>query len=289
MSPPPWSLIAKEGTNMRLFPVLLGRGLGIALGVIVTTMAHGQQSNVAPARPEKTPPPAGVHRMVIQQGPNRSVHYIVSGNASNDDRVAAYNLERSENDLSYLRDLQALKQQYVNSERTLEPQRRIVQQQLYGMRTQSGNYGATYYSPGSGFGYVGGYYGYPGGYYPFFNNGWGGGYGYGSYPGGVYGSLGTSWNSTARSLQYGMGNEGVMKNALVQVIAQDASSGHAASAPSREPGFTKGGKVTIWVCNDKYVGTIKDDLPGWVVLQTDKGDVTVRKSEITRSEVPSKP
>jgi hypothetical protein len=46
--------------------------------------------------------------------------------------------------------------------------------------------------------------------------------------------------------------------------------------------------VTIWVGTDKYVGTVKDDLSGWVVLQTDKGEVTVRKSEITRSEVPSK-
>jgi hypothetical protein len=220
---------------MRSFPVLLGRGLGIMLGVLATTMAHGQQSKDAPAQPDKAPPPAAVHRMVIQQGPNRSVHYITIGNPSASDRQAAYNLERAENELIYARDLQDLKQQYVNSERILEPQRRIVQQQLYGRRTQSGSYGASYYSPGGG-GYVGGYYGYPSGYYPFFYNGWGGGYGYGGYPGGVYGWLGSSWNSTVRSLQYGMGNEGVLKNALVQDIAKDASSRPAAApAPSRVP------------------------------------------------------
>jgi hypothetical protein len=299
------------------FPVLLSRGLGILLGVVVTTMAHGQQSKVAPASSEKAPPPAAVHRMVIQEGPNRRVHYITTGNISASDREAAYNLERAENELTYAHDLQRLKQQYVNSERVLEPHRRAVQQRLYGLRTQSGSYSATSYSPGADGGYAGGYYGYPSGYYPFFNNGWG--YGSGGYPGGVYSWLGTSWDSTARSLQYGVGDEGRMKNALVQVIAQEATPSHAAAAvrdydaaaaraaaspvlsrdlglsksaaaaPAEEPKLTKGGKATIWVGNDKYVGTVKDDLPGWIVLQTDKAEVTVRKSEITRSEVPSKP
>lgn len=304
------------------FPVLLGRGLGILLGVVVTTMAHGQQNKVAPERPEKAPPPAGVHRMVIQEGPNRRVHYITTGNISTSDRLAAYNLERFENDLTYLHDLQRLKQQYVNSERILEPQRRAVQQRWYGVREQTGDYAAAAYSPG-GYGYVGGYYGYPYGYFPFYNNGWGYGYGgyggHGGYPGGVYGWLGKSWDTMDRSLQYGVGDEGRMKNALVQVIAQDATpsrtaaavrdydaaaaraadspilsrdlglSKSAAAAPAREPKYTKGAKATIWVGNDKYVGTVKEDLPGWLVLQTDKAEVTVRKSEITRSEAPTKP
>jgi hypothetical protein len=42
------------------------------------------------------------------------------------------------------------------------------------------------------------------------------------------------------------------------------------------------------VGTEKYMGTVKDDRAGWVVLQTDKGEVTVRKSEITRSEVTGK-
>jgi hypothetical protein len=180
-------------------------------------------------------------------------------------------------------------------------------QELYGTRIQYGGYGAD----------GGGYFGSPyGGYYPFYANPLG--YGYG-YPGGVFSSLGSTSYSVVRSLQFGMGDEGRMKNALVQVIAQEASPSHvagavrdyedaatraaaspilsrdlglsksAAPAPAKETSFTKGSKVTIWVGNDKYTGTVKDDRPGWVVIQTDKSEVTVRKSEITRMEVPSKP
>ncbi|MGH7173649.1 MAG: hypothetical protein ACRELF_23385 [Gemmataceae bacterium] len=299
------------------FPVLLSRGLGILLGAVVTTMAHGQQNN-APAAPAKAPPPGSVHRMVIREGPNRHVHYIATGNLSTRDREAAYKLERAENELTYARDLQRLKQQYVNSERILEPHRRAVQQELYGQRIQSSGRSATYANYGSGgYGGGGGYYGSPYGYYPFFNNGWGRGYGYGGGGGGVYASLGSTSYSVVRSLQFGMGDEGRMKNALVQVIAQEASASHAAgavrdyeeaaaraaaspvlsrdlglpksAAPAKEKSFTQGSKATIWVGKDKYSGTVKDDRPDWVVIQTDKAEVTIRKSEITRTEVSPKP
>ncbi|HTU21074.1 MAG TPA: hypothetical protein VMG10_23680 [Gemmataceae bacterium] len=298
------------------FPILLSRGLGILLGAVVTTTAYGQQ-NKAPAAPEKAPPPGSVHRMVIREGPNQRVYYIATGNLSTSDRMAAHNLEQTENGLIYARDLQGLKQQYVNSERILEPKRRAIQQELYGQRIQYGSRGAAYSSTG-GYG-GGGYYGYPYGYYPFFNNGWGGGYGYGGYAGGVFSSFGSTSYSVVRSLQFGMGNEGVMKNALVRVIAQEATSSNAAGAvrdyedaaaraasspilsrdlglsksaapaSAKEMSFAKGSKTTIWVGKDKYSGTVKDDRPGWVVIQTDKGEVTIRKSEITRKEVPPKP
>lgn len=298
------------------FSIFLSRGLGTVLAVVMTTTAHGQQSNVAPVRPEKTPPAGSVHRMVIQEGPNRRVHYIAVGNLGSSDRLAAYELERAENQLAYQRDLQQLKQEYVNSERALEPKRRAVQKQLYGRRISYGGYGATYARYGGGFGCAGGYYGYPVGYFPFFNGGWGWGYG---YPSGIYGSLGSSSYSEIDSLQYGMGNEGRMKDALIPVVAEEASPRaaaaaqrdyetavaraaaspvlsrdlalpkSAAAAPLWQPKFPKGSKATIWVGNDKYVGTIKDDLPGWIVLQTDKAEMSVRKSAITRAEVPSKP
>ncbi|HTU91928.1 MAG TPA: hypothetical protein VMF69_17735, partial [Gemmataceae bacterium] len=180
----------------------------------------------------------------------------------------------------------------------------------------SGGYASTYanYVPFSGFGSAGSN-GYNGFYSPFFG-GYYGGYG---YPGSALGSRSASSYSETQSLQFGMGDEGRVKNAIVGVIAQQSSPDYAAAAvrnyeaavdraaaspilsrdlglhksgassPSAEPTFTKGNKVTIWVGNDKYVGTVKDDRPGWVVIQTDKADVTVRKSEITRSEVPPKP
>jgi hypothetical protein len=329
----PWSLIEKEGTNMSTLPVYLSRGLGIVLGLVVATMAHGQQIVVSTAQQEKAPPtraadttPGSVHRMVIQEGPNRQVRYFATGNLSASDRLATYDLERAENELSYLRDLQRLKNQYVQSERTMEPQRRIVQQQLYGKRTHYGSSNTSYVNYGSyGYGIYGGY-GYPGvtGYnvgYPFWHAGYAGYGGYGGYgyPGGAMGSVGTNSYSEDRSLQYGIGDEGRMKTALVQSVARDATPENAAAAlrnyeaaveraatspvlsrdlglkkssnaaPSQAPTYTKGSKVTIWVGNDKYVGTVKDDRPDWVIIQTDKAEATVRKSEITRSETPSKP
>jgi hypothetical protein len=294
---------------MYTFPVSR-QGLGILLGVAAVTMTPGRQSTAA------EPPPGSVHRMVIQEGVNRSVHYITSGNLSTSDRLAAYDLERTENELNYVKNLQELKHQYVKSERSLEPWRNYMQRQLYGRRISSGGYNATYanYVPN-------GVYGVPGtfGYNPFYSPygyGYGRGYGYG---GSAIASRSATSSSETRSLQFGMGNEGRFKDAIVQVIARQALPEYtasvmrdyeaavsraaaspvlsrdldlpkkAASTPSTEPTFTKGAKATIWVGNEKYLGTIKDDRPGWVVLQTDKAEVTVRKSEITRAEVPPKP
>ena len=334
----PWSLIEKEGTNMSPLLVYLSRGLSIVLGLVVATMAHGQQIVVSTAHQEKAPTPraddatsGSVHRMVIQEGPNLRVRYFADGNLSTSDRRATYDLERAENELSYLRDLQRLKNQYVQSERAMEPQRRIVQQQLYGQRTHYGSSNTNYVNyGGSGYGIYGGY-GYPGatGYnvgYPYWHagyggggGGYGGGYGGYGYSGGAMGSVGSNSYSEDRSLQYGVGDEGSMKNALVQTVARDATPENAVAAlrnyeaaaaraaaspilsrdlglkksstaaPSQGPTYTKGSKATIWVGNDKYIGTVKEDRPDWVIIQTDKTEATVRKSEITRSETPSKP
>lgn len=288
--------------------VPLSRGLGILLGAIALTLAHGQQCAAA------DPPPGSAHRMVIQEGANRSVHYITSGNLSSSDRLAAYDLERTENELTYLKNLQQLKHQYVKSEMSLEPRRRYVQEELYGRQIHSGSYASTYanYLPNEIYG-VNGAWGYGGAYSPFYGHGYG-------YPGMAYASRMASSSSETRSLQFGMGNEGVLKNAIVGVngIGRQASPDYLAAAvrdyqsavsraaaspvlsrdlglsksttatSSGEPTFTKGAKATIWVGNEKYAGTVKDDLPGWVVLQTDKAEVTVRKSEISRAEVPPK-
>jgi hypothetical protein len=290
--------------------VPLRRGLGTLLGVIALAAPHGRQCAAA------DPPPGSVHRMVIQQGVNRSVHYITSGNLSTGDRQAALDLERTENELTYLGNLQQLKHQYVKSELSLEPWRRYQQGLLYGRQVYSGGSNATYANY-----MANGMYGVPGafGYYGS-SSPYGNGYGYGfGYPGGLgYASRSVQSYGETRSLQFGMGNEGVLKNAIVGAIArqglpeytvaatrdyQSALSRAAASpvlsrdlnlpksgasAPSAEPTFTKGAKATIWVGNEKYAGTVKDDLSGWVVLQTDKGEVTVRKSEISRAEVPPK-
>jgi|GEM_PF-2080980 hypothetical protein len=295
---------------MYTLPVSLRRGLGACLGVLALTMTYDRPAVAA------EPPTGSVHRMVIQDGANRRVHYIASGNLSTSDRLAVSQLERAENEWTYVNDLQQLKHQYVRSERSLEPWRRYVQGYLYGARISYGSYnsGAVSYLPNSGLGNPGTYgYGNNPFYFPY---SYGYGYGFGR---GAYASLGGSWSSETHSLQFGMGDEGRVKNAIVSVIARQASPEYAAAAardyeaavaraaaspvlardlglskssapaPSAGPTFTKGAKATIWVGNDKYVGTIKDDSFGWVVLQTDKAEVTVRKSEISRAEVSPKP
>src|SRR5690349_7352511 len=148
---------------MRLLPVHLGRGLGVVLGAVLTATAHGQTITIARAAQPKAPPPtvapapfpASVHKLVVFEGPNRSVHYITAGNVSTADRLAAYELERAENALTYYHDLQRLKQQYVNSERILEPQRRYVREQLYGTQIRYGGSSVGYggYRSGGGWGY----------------------------------------------------------------------------------------------------------------------------------------
>jgi hypothetical protein len=210
---------------MRSLPVYLGRGLGIALGVIVTTMAQGQTIVVARAEQNQAPPPVAkppagsVHRMVILQGSQRTVHYITTGNLSSADTLAAYQLERAENDLAYVKDLQRLKGLYAHNERLMEPQRLYVQEQLYGTQIRYGGtsagYGRTGYSGGWGTGGLYTPYGYVTGY---------------GYPGATVGYLGSSWGSVTRSLQFGMGDEGRVKTALAPVLAHDASPDYAAAA-----------------------------------------------------------
>ena len=293
---------------MYTLPASLRRELGILLGVAALALAHGRQAVAA------DPPPGSVHRMVIQEGSHRSVHYIASGNLSTGDRQAASDLERTENELTYLRDLQQLKHLYIRNELSLEPWRHYMQRQLYGRQVYSGGTNSTYanYMPNDIYG-VAGAWGLGGVYSPF-------GLGYGrGYSGGLaYASRSAQSYGETRSLQFGMGNEGVLKNAIVGVIGRQSSPEYNAAAmrdyesavsraanspalsrdlglsksnapaPSGEPAFTKGAKATIWVGNEKYTGTIKDDRPGWVVVQTDKAEVTVRKSEISRAEVTPK-
>jgi hypothetical protein len=153
--------------------------------------------------------------MEIIEGPNRTVHYF--GGATAADRRALVDLEVAENDLDYALNLHALKRQYVNSERILEPQRRYVQEQLYGVQISYGTYNSL---AGYGYGYG------SGSYYPYaWPYNWGG-YGYGGFSG----YLGGSTTNVVRSLAYGMGDEGVLKSAIAPVIAKDATTEYLTQA-----------------------------------------------------------
>lgn len=201
--------------------VFLKRVLSLMLGSVVLTIACGRQISAA----EPTSP--SVHRIVIVDGGNRRVQYVASGNLSTGDSQALSDLQRAEDELSYVDNLQQLKHQYVRTERSLEPRRRFVQERLYGTRISYGSYGSTYANYMTNpYSLLPGTYGNNAFYGPFGGYGGYGGYG---YPGGAMGYGGGSWDSVTNSLQYGMGDEGRMKNAIIGVIAQQASPDYAAT------------------------------------------------------------
>jgi hypothetical protein len=314
---------------MRSVFVRVGRGLGVALGAVLATAALGQQITVSPIARGKAPAtdpnaPGSVHPVEIYQGPNRRVDYVTQGNLSPSDRMAVEELQRAENDLAYVNSLQRLKQQYVNDERTLQPQRRYVQELLYGSsitttrapEAVSGGWGGW-----GGYGGFGAYGAYAGGYgYPYTWGGYGGLGGYGGGWGGSGWSSGVS-TTTTRNLQFGMGDEGRIKDALAPVIALQATPEYSSqalrnyeNAVTRAGGspalarvlpfkkgegrfaadfpakFKKGDNLVLTLRGgDKVVGTLVDENADWVVVQTKGGQVTVRKAEINLAEKTATP
>lgn len=332
---------------MRFSLVNLSPALGILLGVVAATMAHGQQITVAKYALPKGPPPrrtaediktkGAIHRIEMFSGPNRSVQYMFSGEVPAQEREATVELQRAENELMYVQDLERLKQQYVNGERYMEPVRRGVQQNLYGRSITTGqdmsNYSGGRFNNGYGFGRTGaplGLFGSPfglnGGLFtglPFFNRGFfpGSSLGFAGYGNrtGFNGYAGDAYQTENRSLQNGVGDEGKMKEAIAQAIAKQTEPEYAndtlrhyeravsravsmpmlartlsvprtaTASADYEPSFKRDSHVILWIGEDKYTGTVKEDRSGWVVLDTEDGEVSVRKAQIMRSQVLGRP
>lgn len=193
--------------------------LAAAALAAAATAADAQAPRRAKARPASD---AGVARMEIQNGPNTTVRYFADG-ASPGEAGTLRELERVENEASYARDLQGLKREYVLSERLLEPVRRGVQQQQYGLETSSTSYG--------GLGGFGGGYGFAGGYgagLPVAGYGFAGGYNYGGFTPGFSGGF-AGVSTATRSLANGVGPEGRVKEAMAQVLAKQSDPEYAAS------------------------------------------------------------
>jgi hypothetical protein len=259
-------------------------------------------SQVTPS-PDVARPPAGVGRIEIYEGPRRTVHYVAP-NLSPSEQAALNDLARAENETAYANELLALKRLYVDSERTLEPYRRFIQQQLYGFSTDSTSSGFV----SSGFGGFGG-----GGFFPYvfgdnaYGNGWGNGWG-----GSLFGGTTTT---TSRSLANGMGDEGVMKAAFARQIASQASPEFAADAArgmgvamgrvaASEPlaksfGLNRGNiapaaaatapRIVLTLKNgEKVDGTLYGEDADWFRVDTATGTVSVRKSEVSKVEMPKK-
>jgi hypothetical protein len=296
---------------MRKIPSKLIRSAGVLCGVAFAAAAFGQAPIPVRYAVHEEPRPAAkpavgdngaAHKMEVYQGPNRTVYYFAG---SPGEQSMLHDLQRAENEMAYLDDLQALRRQYVTSERTLEPQRLYVQEQLYGTSISYSRYDAL-----SGYGYgFGSGYAYPYAYaYP---------YSYGSYgyPGFGGGSLGASSNSVTRNLAYGMGDEGCLKNTLATAIAQQALSpeyyqavsrgyqaalgrvastpslakalhidkkdiGEAAGPPDAQPP-KPGTSLVTTKTGDRIEGKLTED-GDWYVIDTGKTETRVRKSEVIR-------
>jgi hypothetical protein len=268
--------------------VLGHAGLALLLAACVTTAASAQEGKGG-----------SVHRMLIQNGSNRSVHYF-SDQLSEGDKAVLRELERAENQALYLDNLLALRQQYVNGEQALQARRQGVQEKLYGQSITSTQYGGFAFTAPYGF-YP---YSYP--YYSYYTAfpRW-----YRRFP--AY-AVRTSATTVTRSLAEGVGDEGAIKTAMAQVLARQATPEYAAQvernylaaldqASRSEPiraalGMSDKGGIrfaayerteqapyTLTLKGGEQVrgSTLKEE-GEWYVLETDKELVRVSKSEVIR-------
>jgi hypothetical protein len=295
------------------------RGAAVLLGVTVATACFGDPVTGAdPIKPAVLAPPKevparlapatgdGVYRMEIYEGPNRTVYYFGSG-ASSSEKATLSELQRAENEMDYLNKLQTLRRLYVNNELTLQPQRLYVQEQLYGTQI---SYGQTSllagYGYGGGYG-MGGFNNYVNAYGPYTSS-------FNPYGGGFSGYLGGGSTQVVRSLAYGMGDEGVLKNNIAPVIAQQMASpeyaqkvlhdyqtalGEVAATPRLARGLRLDGHrpaegapvefgrdrppVTLTLKNgDRVEGSTMKDEGDFYVVDTPRGQTSVRKTEVVR-------
>jgi hypothetical protein len=252
----------------------LKASLGLVLGLLTAPAVWGQ--DVKPAVSDK-----GAHRMEIYDGPTRTVAYFpTKKDASPGERQMYRDLERAENEESYVANLQALRRQYLAGERMLETRRQLEQQQLYGWnfdKSYSAGYLGTSYAP----------YGYP--YY-----------GYGSYGGG---SFATANVAISQTLGTGIGPEGVIKQEIAKVIAHQSTPEYTAAVDRQleraVAALTGDGKpaeryaaydpqgpprmgTVLLKGGDKLEGKLLYEDPEWIVVQTAAGAERVRMSEVTR-------
>ena len=276
--------------------------LGAALAALLVV---GSLQADPPRRKVSSRQPA-VHQMEILNGASRTVRSF-GINLSTGEVASLSDLDRLENEASFVHDVLALKRQYVLSERLLEPHRRLVQQDLYGRAVTTSNYGSV--DTNVGYGSVGYNYGI---------GGFGvGGYGYNSPASYTTGSAG-SQTTVVRSLAEGVGDEGALKANLATVIAKQAVPGYAASvaqeyrqatataassprlrAALRLPSADEmraadyeapiANRVTLTLANGKKViGTNLQEGKEWITLdRADGGTSRYRLAQVMQIDLPS--
>jgi hypothetical protein len=245
----------------------------------------------ASVSPDAAKTPQGIGQIEIYDGPRRTVQFVAP-NLSPGERSSLRDLSRAENEAAYADELLALRRDYVNSERILEPLRRNVQQQLFGLSTES-NY--------SGF-VAGGWGNRLGAYNYGYNDGFGGGF------------AGGASTSVSRSLANSVGYEGPLKDAMARQIASqatpdfaagaardlDLAMGRAASSERVAKGFgvargevkpaaaTSGHVILTLKSGEKLEGNLYGEDAEWFRVETPTSTVSVRKGDVSRVEVPKK-
>lgn len=261
-------------------------------------------------RPRSSRPSGTVHQMQILDGSRQSIRYF-SRNLSPSESSTLRELERLENESSYVQDLQELKRQLVISERQLETHRRLVQMLYYGVETSRNRYDTVYAGAPS----VGrtGYYGYPFNYTS-------------PYAGSAtVGAVASDTITETRGLSQGVGPESRITEALAAVLAQQATPEYAAridrsldlaalratASPSlrlalnlptpeqtrevrtairmaSEESGSPRGMVTLTLKGGEIVqGTKMIDKGDWIYLEkSDGSQERIRQSEVVRMQIP---
>ena len=262
-------------------------------GVVAAATVAVTASLVLPAWAQQPGKPAAdteprTHRLVIENGPSRTVHYI-SRDLSPGEESALRDLERAENGLAIAEELQGLRRLYLRNERLLELRRGQVNPLLYGYTS---DYAAglfpgvvtTAYGGVAGYPYVGGF-GNVGGIF--------------AYPGAA-----AAIGNVTNTLDYGVGNEGVIKDVLAHTLADPAAADAAArAARAYDTALARvadtrlgkdfrlvreeraaGPRVTLVMKkdNEKIAGNLVSDDGEWITVETDKEEVTVRRADVDR-------
>lgn len=317
---------------MNVFLVKLSRGAGVVLGLALAAASYGQAPMPAPVvvkpasletpkpiyseqgpKPVADKPTPGVHRMEIVNGTaGISVHYFGKGLAPTE-MAALRDLERAENEASFAANLASLRQLYLRNEMEMETVRHRTAMLEYGS--------ATTRTFGGG---VGGYVGGMGlsNNYALVNNPLYGAAGL--YPGqlannplypnvytpGYWGNDFGGTVTTMASLQFGMGDEGVIKNEIVKAMAAhntpetlaatyrglDSAADRVTSLPRVRDGLGQpevpADVVVALTVTTKEGKEIKGNLvrqdADWLYLTTDTEELSIRKSDVLRTARPKK-
>jgi hypothetical protein len=246
---------------------------------------------------------ADVRRMEIWNGGARSTYYF-SQNVSPGEEAALRDLERAENGVVFASQLDALRRLYLRNEYQLELRRGVVNPLLYGY---SSNYAAGLIN-GVVTGGYGGFAGFPYGY-PYGIGGFGNIAAGFAYPG-----VGAGLGDVTNSLAYGVGPEGTIKTELARSLtdpavsdiasraarAYDAAVARVNSSDRLVAGLRKhnvvpvaeqkvSAPVSVTTKDGKTVdGTLVSDDPDWITIETDKEQVSLRKSDVTRISRPKR-